>query len=479
MKKITVLVLIFAYALLNNVYSQDNKTVTITVTGDGITQKDALQSALRNAIEQAYGTFISSNTQILNDELIKDEIVSISSGNIQEYNIISEILTTPQNWNTTVKAKISIDKLTSFCENKGVKIEFKGALFAINVIQQNINEENELVVIENAIKIVHELFDKAFDFEIKAGEPTGSNRFKIPLTISVRLNNNFVSATDYLFKTLNGLSLTAEEIANYTTLHKPVTPVAFAPFGANANNTQKVNNKKNKKDKDLNTNANNLAKIPQIFYLRNFKSMYSIIDCIQYLLHSTTNFAVKNDIETLVFKEIYDCENDIHYRVQFNTSFFNPILYNQSYLTFFPRDNDGCRDIAQYYKDNDYKGYLKDAYYMNEKEKARISSFYFMRVLNWNAGSGFGSVHKSGEFFINPEDPNFKKFSFVNSLDVKPTIWWGGNPDDGITWEAIEAIISFAGLNVGDIVTEINFEDYKTLDELSKISGYSIAPLNN
>ena len=62
-------------------------TVTLTVVGSGKTIEEAKTNALRSAIEQAYGVFVSSNTEILNDELIKDEIVSISSGNIKEFKI--------------------------------------------------------------------------------------------------------------------------------------------------------------------------------------------------------------------------------------------------------------------------------------------------------------------------------------------------------------------------------------------------------
>jgi hypothetical protein len=45
---------------------------------------------LRSAIEQAFGAFISSKTEILNDNLVKDEIVSVSNGNIQKFEVLSE-----------------------------------------------------------------------------------------------------------------------------------------------------------------------------------------------------------------------------------------------------------------------------------------------------------------------------------------------------------------------------------------------------
>ena len=123
------------------------------VSGQGKTLEEAKHSALRNAIEQAFGTFISSKTDILNDELVKDEIVSISSGNIHSVEVISEVLLSEDRYATTLKTTISVTKLTSFIASKGVEVEFKGSLFAFNINQQKLNEKNEVKAIEDLCKV--------------------------------------------------------------------------------------------------------------------------------------------------------------------------------------------------------------------------------------------------------------------------------------------------------------------------------------
>jgi hypothetical protein len=81
-------IIVFLFALNFNALAQDaDKTVTLVVSGSGKTQDEAKQNALRSAIEQAFGTFISSKTEILNDSLVKDEIVSVANGNIQKFEI--------------------------------------------------------------------------------------------------------------------------------------------------------------------------------------------------------------------------------------------------------------------------------------------------------------------------------------------------------------------------------------------------------
>ena len=66
--------------------------VTLVVSGDGATKEDATHVALRSAVEQAYGVFVSANTEIMNDELVKDEIATVTSGNVKSFKELNCIL---------------------------------------------------------------------------------------------------------------------------------------------------------------------------------------------------------------------------------------------------------------------------------------------------------------------------------------------------------------------------------------------------
>jgi hypothetical protein len=94
--------------------TDSNKSVTLTVSGTGKTLEEARLNALRSAIEQAFGAFISSKTEILNDQLIKDEIVSVASGNVEKYDVVSQIEIPNNGFAITLNATVSILKLTSF-----------------------------------------------------------------------------------------------------------------------------------------------------------------------------------------------------------------------------------------------------------------------------------------------------------------------------------------------------------------------------
>jgi hypothetical protein len=202
-----------------------NKTTTLVVTGQGKTKYEAQQNALRNAIEQAFGAFISSKTEVLNDSLIKDEIVSVSNGNIQKFEEVSEVVLENNDYSVTLKATVSLTKLTSFVESKGWEVEFKGALFGANIRQQKLNEEAEFKAILNLCEVSNEILSNSLDYSLETKEPTltnQSNLYQIPITVKAATNENFKKFSDYFKSTVRSICMTFDEVENHKSLNKPV-----------------------------------------------------------------------------------------------------------------------------------------------------------------------------------------------------------------------------------------------------------------
>lgn len=81
---------------------------SVTVTGMGATQADAVRDGLRQAVEQAVGALISSETVVKNYQVIQDEIYSKSQGYVQDYKVIDQQQTN-DGWQVTLKVKVSTD----------------------------------------------------------------------------------------------------------------------------------------------------------------------------------------------------------------------------------------------------------------------------------------------------------------------------------------------------------------------------------
>ena len=56
-------------------YGQDAPTETVTVEGVGKTEASAKKAAFREAIQKVVGVLIDANTQVKNEEIIKDEVL--------------------------------------------------------------------------------------------------------------------------------------------------------------------------------------------------------------------------------------------------------------------------------------------------------------------------------------------------------------------------------------------------------------------
>jgi len=234
LKPLFVLVLILFTQQI--IFAQDvEKTVEIVVSGSGKTKEEAKQLALRSAIEQAFGVFISSKTEILNDNLVSDQITSIASGNIKSYQVLNESQLPDGSWGVTLKSIVSIDKLTSFVQSKGVEVEVKGGLFALNIKQQILNEQAEVKAMNEMVGLLHEQMQISFDYTIKSGEPrsidSDNKNWEIPLVVSVTTNKNIDFCANFCIKTLSALSLSSQEVESYHNLQKNIFPIYFSYNG--------------------------------------------------------------------------------------------------------------------------------------------------------------------------------------------------------------------------------------------------------
>ena len=415
MKKI-LLLLTLAFTITAN--AQDDKTVTLTVSGQGKTQDEAKQVALRSAIEQAFGAFISSKTEILNDKLVKDEIVSVTNGNIQKYDVLSEVQIPDGGYSTTLKATVSVSKLTSFCENKGIVVEFKGNILALNLKQQMLNESNEITSMENLYHVCRELLNKSIDYNIKSEQPLVSNNNNkevvFPLTIEANFNNNINLFRDYFLKTLKSISMTNPEVENYSQLDKTVYRIAIGrcpSFNAKNENVYYIrrgdfkNSKdeydysfrywkneiilqtENKKDFEKAKKKypefegykySTIAKNCNVTYIfRKIESVAYIINLIYSTSHSIFNFNIQIGADTINGKKLEEKLPNIGYYysstlrnqdLRINSDNFAPILNSFSFPTIILENN----DFSATGKIEDNFGRIDRNYYYDGGKEVRI-----------------------------------------------------------------------------------------------------------
>lgn len=216
MKRILVLFLFIIIAVPG--LSQSVDEVSLVVSGSGTSKDNAIQSALRSAVEQAYGVFVSANTQVLNDEVVKDEIATVSSGNIKSYKEIDCQMLNDSNWTVSLRAVVALNQLMSYAKSKGFSCEFAGQTFAMNMKLKELNRQNEVKAVNNLRDRVAMIAKDVFDVGVMAKDPMLSDNgteYIVPLEISVTSNEAANAFYHLVTSTLSELSLTQTEIEDY------------------------------------------------------------------------------------------------------------------------------------------------------------------------------------------------------------------------------------------------------------------------
>ena len=178
--------------------------VKLVASGEGMTETEAVHNALRSAIEQTYGVFVSANTDILNDDLVKDEVVTVSSGNIHSYKTLGCVELENGNKSVQVEAVVSVSSLVDFAKAKGATCEFAGAVFGANLKMVNLNKENAEKALEHLYEQLNAIASNMYDYELNVGEPKVDGNIEI--TVLVKANENYKQFTDLVYNTLTSLS---------------------------------------------------------------------------------------------------------------------------------------------------------------------------------------------------------------------------------------------------------------------------------
>lgn len=151
MRKLYMVLILLACCVISTAQPSE---VTLVVFGEGATKEEATNNALRSAIEQAFGVFVSAKTDILNDDIIKDEIATLTSGNIKSFEELSFTDLSNGIKSISLKATVAIGSLIEYSKSHGSQAEFAGSLFGANLKMHQLNKINEEMVIEHLLSSI-------------------------------------------------------------------------------------------------------------------------------------------------------------------------------------------------------------------------------------------------------------------------------------------------------------------------------------
>jgi hypothetical protein len=310
MKIIVLLVALMVTTI--NVFGQ-NQEVEITVNAQGKTFEEAKTLALRSAITQSFGVYISSNTKVLNDQLISDEITQVSNGNIKDFEVLSQNEIPNIGFSVTLKAIVSINKLADFCKSKGLKVEFQGGTFAANIKLQELNEKSELAAMANIVSVYNQILSKCYNYTIKASDPIqvlldkkiydknigeyiqpkAETAYKVTFTQESYLNGNYANLTRQI-ENIKYIAMNNAEIESYNKLNKAVYPILVIWPDHKTDNEISQSNKY----KDINKLFNK-RQFGEILTFRNPYTLYyfKMINTLQHMY--AINYTILDGLDSI------------------------------------------------------------------------------------------------------------------------------------------------------------------------------------
>lgn len=437
MKKYFLFLVVFLIRI--SVNAQEN-IVSLITTGTDNNNDKAVNKALRNAVEQAFGSFLVSKSAVVNDQLATDEILTVSSGNIVSYDVVSTI-TNPDSKEVTVtiNSKVSLVKLKTFLESKGIEVDFKGKLFAQNIMMQEFYEQNEIKALKELNALMKEFNNKCFDYNVEAKEPIkSSEKWTIPLVVSASINDNFYNLKDNLLKSLQSISLSKAQSEEYEKLAKEVFRIVIV----DRNNSTKV------------------------FYLRKKESLQQILDIVENYKNQIGSFEIDNSVNKL---SLSNSKWDV---IKNN---FKPIVINLNPFGGMLNPNQGVPVAAALF------GLLDESKQFSERREgfgskedrikiylSKYSKYISLSDCSFSSKNisnlvsyGYGENSDISSYYLGNDKNLYDLLKNVNQL---------GQP-------SYELIISFKELcDRNKLSTQFIIYDVKTLEDIQKIDKYKIYP---
>lgn len=175
--------------------------------GDANAIERALESAKRNAVEQAVGSIINSQTTVKNNKLIEDKIYEKTTGYISSYKVLS-INKNSSLWQTKIEATVGVDLLQDNLQAIGILLDRKQLPLMLILVfdnEGNINTTFNTALEKNMSK-------KGFKF------------------VSARTINNSLEKENIDTKTISKNKDYIKQLANITKSQVVITGKADASF---------------------------------------------------------------------------------------------------------------------------------------------------------------------------------------------------------------------------------------------------------
>ena len=190
------------------IYQGTERVYYIEVAGQGADAEEARKNGFRLAVEQAIGSLISSESEVQNGRLVRDEIISYAAGYVSNFEIVST-----ENVNrgsrvvmrVWVKRSALANRLLNESKQSG-QVDGATAVVSFKTIVNERQTGDQLLQ-----SVLNDFPRRAFDIEIGKSSVIFDADRRAQLHIPIKVNYN----QDYLISLWTALSATQESGARH------------------------------------------------------------------------------------------------------------------------------------------------------------------------------------------------------------------------------------------------------------------------
>jgi hypothetical protein len=170
---------------------------TILANDLGAARDQAIEDAMRKAVQQALGTYIKSETLVENFQLVEDRILTWSAGYVKKYDILKEGKAPMDSYEVQMRATVNLSDLRNDDGALATLLEQENPRVMVMIAEQNIGETNTLHYFEADLTAAETTIIEAFrnkGFEVVDANQSKENQQRDQVLSALEGNSKAAAA---------------------------------------------------------------------------------------------------------------------------------------------------------------------------------------------------------------------------------------------------------------------------------------------
>ena len=148
----------------------------VEATGQGITEDEAFKQAVVDAVRQVVGTLVSAENIISNDKLIKDEVLTLSNGFVEQVIKQEKSKTVDGAWNVKLRCVVRKGQVYDVLQKANVPTtKVDGISLFATAVSQSVFKKDSRKVVSKSVRDFFRVYPSLYKYDLQKPELVSGN----------------------------------------------------------------------------------------------------------------------------------------------------------------------------------------------------------------------------------------------------------------------------------------------------------------